>query len=358
MFADWMLSKAAAMKAPGASGPSSELRGIVSKALTATGAGTGDEYVPTGMAASLWNDFFIQSRVASQFDTVQMPTDPWDWPLGWGDGTWRKGTQNTATTVSDPATAKSTMTATEQVLEYNFSYSLDEDSVVAVMPSLRAQIARDGAEQIDRFVMNADSTNAATGNINLDDADPDDDSYYLSAGQDGLRHLMIVDNTAQATDINTTLTDALTRTAIGKLGKYATDLNRLVLFCNPKTYVLSMLGLTNVVTYDKFGPQATVITGALSSYAGIPVIPTSSIALAEDDGKLSTTGANNDEGTILIAHRDMWKVGFKRNLMLEMFRDVQKRSVILVASFRIAVAARGTRSTATHTAGAFGITYA
>jgi hypothetical protein len=72
---------------------------------------------------------------------------------------------------------------------------------------------------------------------------------------------------------------------------------------------------------------------------------------------LSTTGANNDEGTVLIAHRDMWKVGFRRNLMLEMFRDVQKRSVILVASFRIAVAARGTRATNVHTAGAHGITY-
>ena len=357
MFADWMLSKAQAMKAPGATGASKELRDITGKALTATGAGTGDEYVPTGMAASLWNDFFIASRVASQFDVVQMPTDPWDWPLGWGDGTWRKGTQNTATTVSDPATAKSTMTATEQVLEYNFSYSLDEDSVVAVMPSLRAQIARDGAEQIDRFVMNADSTNSGTGNINLDDADPDDDSYYLTSGQDGLRHQIIVDNTAQAVDINTTLTDALTRTAIGKLGKYATDLNRLVLFCNPKTYVLSMLGLTNVATYDKFGPAAVVLTGQLANYSGIPVIPTSSIALAEDDGKVSTTANNNDEGTILIAHRDMWKVGFRRNLLLEMFRDVQKRSVILVASFRIAVAARGTRSTNTHTAGAFGITY-
>ena len=357
MFADWMLSKAEAMKAPGAKGASKELREITGKALTATGAGTGDEYVPTGMAASLWNDFFINSRVASQFDNVQMPTDPWDWPLGWGDGTWRKGTQNTATTVSDPATAKSTMTATEQVLEYNFSYSLDEDSVVAVMPSLRAQIARDGAEQIDRFVMNADATNAGTGNINLDDADPDDDSYYLSSGQDGLRHQIIVDNTAQATDINTTLTDALLRAGIGKLGKYATDLNRLVLFCNPKTYVLSMLGLTNVVTYDKFGPLATVVTGQLANYSGIPVIPTSSIALAEDDGKVSTTANNNDEGTIVVAHRDMWKVGFRRNLMLEMYRDIQKRSVILVASFRIAVAARGTRSTNTHTAGVFGITY-
>ena len=362
IFADWLMSKANASTS-GAAGArpipvSKDLRDITGKALTATGSGTGDEYVPTGMAGALWNDWFVASRVASQFGTVPMPTDPFDFPLGWGVPTWRKGTQNTATTVSDPATAKSTMTSTEQVAEINFSYNLDEDAVVAVMPTLREMLARDGAEQIDRFVMNADSTNAGTGNINLDDADPDDDSYYLSAGQDGLRHLMIVDNTNQAVDINTTLTDALLRTAIGKLGKYATDPTRLVLFTNPKTYVLSMLGLTNVVTFDKFGPSATVLTGELAKYSGIPIIPTSSISLAEDDGKLSTTGSNNDEGTILVTHRDMWRVGFRRQLQMEVFRDVQKRSIVLVTSFRIAVAAQGTRSTATHTAGAFGITYA
>ena len=192
VFADWLLSKAKAAGQPGVKTASKELRDITAKALTATGAGTGDEYVPTGMAASLWNDWFVASRVVSTFGVVPMPTDPFDMPLGWGVPTWRKGTQNTATTVSDPATAKSTFTSTEQVCEIDFSYNLEEDAVVAILPTLREMLARDGAEQIDRFVMNADSTNAGTGNINLDDADPDDDSYYLSAGQDGLRHLMIV----------------------------------------------------------------------------------------------------------------------------------------------------------------------
>lgn len=356
LFTNWILEKAASIGAK-PKGASEELKGTVEKALTATGAGTGDEYVPTQMAAALWDDFYLASRVASQFPQIAMPSDPFDIPLGWGSPTWRKGTQNTAPTVSDPATAKSTLTATENVCEINFSYNLDEDSVVAVMPTLREMLAREGAEQLDRFVMNADSTNAATGNINLDDADPDDDSYYLSAGQDGLRHLVIVDNTAQSTDINTTLTDALVRAGIGRLGKYAADPGRLVMFTNPKTYALSMLGLTNVATVDKYGPNASILTGELMRYQGIPVVPTSSIYLAEDDGKLSNTGANNDEGTIIIAHRDMWRVGFRRNLLLEMFRDVQKRSIVLVASFRIAVAAQGTRSTATHTAGLHGITY-
>lgn len=355
-FTDWLLSKAKAADMP-VKPASKELKDTIAKALTATGAGTGDEYVPTGMAATLWNDFFLASRVGSQFANFDMPTDPFDWPLSWGPITFRKGTQNTATTATEMATAKSTFTATELVGEVDFAYNLDEDAVIAVMPTLREEIARGGADYIDKFVMNADSTNAATGNINLDDADPDDDSYYLSAGQDGLRHQIIVDNTSQATDINTTLTDALLRAAWAKMGKYGTDVGRLIMFADPKTYLVSLMGLTNVVTWDKFGPQATTLTGQLGAWSGIPIVPTSAISLAEDDGKLSTTGSNNDEGTVLIAHRDFWKVGYKRKLMMEVYRDIQKRSIVMVASFRIAIGTRGTRSTNTHTAGAFGITY-
>jgi hypothetical protein len=106
---------------------------------------------------------------------------------------------------------------------------------------------------------------------------------------------------------------------------------------------------------DKYGPAATVLTGQLASYAGIPIVVTSSIAEAEDDGKQSTTGSNNDEGTIIFAHRDMWRVGFKRQLLIELDKDVKKRQLVIVASFRIAVGTRGTRSTAIHTSGIHGI---
>lgn len=335
------------------------------KALTATGTGTGDEFVPTGMSAELWRDINLASRVVSSFGIVPMPTNPYDIPVGWGDITWRKGTQNTATTVSNPATAKSTLTATEQVGEINWSYDLDEDSILPILPSLKADMAISAAQQMDKFMMNADATDANTGNINLDDANPDNDSYYLSDGQDGLRHQIIVDNTNQASDINTTLTDALLLAALGKMDKYgilgagnSVSQNELVLFCNPKTYLISMLGLTNLRTWDKYGPLATILTGEAAKWSGIPVVPTSAIGLAEDDGKISTTAGNNDEGTVVIANRFCWKSGFRRELLIELDRQIQQRMFIMVLSFRQAIAARGTRSTATHTAGCFGITYA
>jgi HK97 family phage major capsid protein len=355
VFAHWLLSRAQKIRPDSVKAPSKEMTEIVSKALSSTGSTSGDEYVPTGMAAVLWNDMFLASKVVNTIGIIPMPTDPFDIPLGWGATTWRKGTQNTATTATDVATAKSTLTSTEQITEIDWSYDLDEDAVIAVLPTLRQELGRSGADQMDAFVLNADATNAGTGNINLDDADPADDSYYLTAGQDGIRHLYIVDNTAQSTDINAVLSDTNLRAGIGRLGKYAADVSRLVMVTDPKTYVNNMLGMTNIATVDKYGPQATILTGELMRYGGIPVIVSSQMAEAEDDGKVSTTAGNNDEGQIAIFHRDMWKVGFRRQLLIEIDRLIQKRQMVMVVSFRIAVAARGTRSTATHTAGVHGI---
>ena len=101
-----MLEKARRLQPDKVKPPSKDLADFISKALTATGAATGDEYVPTGMAAELWNDMFLTAKIVPTIGTVPMPSDPFDMPLGWGAVTWRKGTQNTATTATDPATAQ------------------------------------------------------------------------------------------------------------------------------------------------------------------------------------------------------------------------------------------------------------
>ena len=357
VFVHWLLQRTMRLDRTNVRAPSHELDDIVRRALTSTGVGTGDEYVPTGMAAQLWQDMFLKSKVMTTIGVIPMPTDPFDIPLGWGTLTWRKGGQNVAATVTDPATAKSTLTSTEQVAEVNLSYNLDEDAIMAVLPTLRTEITRDGAEQMDKFILNADATDAGTGNINLDDANPADDSYYLSDGQDGLRHLYLVDNTGQSTDVNAALSDAHMRAGIARLGKYASDIgsNKVVAVTDVETYINNMLALSNVVTVDKFGPAATVLTGELAKYSGIPVVVSGAMAEAEDDGKISTTAANNDEGQITFFHKDMWKVGLRRELLIEVDRNIQKRQFIVVVSFRIAVAARGTRSSAVHTSGIHGI---
>ena len=335
--------------------PSDDLKEAI-KAMTSTGSGTGDELVPTNMASSLWEDFFLASRVAATLEQIEMPTNPFDVPLGLGDTIWRKGSENTATSATDLTTAKSTLTATEQVTEVNWSYTLQEDAIVALMPAIRRRLAISGAEQIDAFFLNADSTDAATGNINLDDADPAADAYYLSSGQDGIRHLWIVDNTDQAVDAGgDALADADLVNALQAMDKYAATPDNVVCICDVQTYLGGFLNLTNTVTVDKFGANAVVKTGQLAAYRGIPLVISASHPLAESDGKVSATAGNNTLGSASFYNVNMWTAGFRRNLLIEVDRDIRRRQYIMVVSFRPAIAAHGTRSSAEHTAGIYNI---
>ena len=339
--------------------PSSDELKAAIKALTSTGVGTGDELVPTDLADSLWQDFFLQSRVVASMSVIEMPTNPFPVPLGLGDVTWYKGTENTATTASDPATAKSTLTATELMTEQNWSYTLDEDAVVAMAPAIRQRLAISGAEIIDAFALNADDTDAATGNINLDDADPAATNYYLSAGQDGIRHQWLVD-AASGSGLKVdaggdALVDGDITGALVKMTKYAVNPEQVLMVTDASTYLKGFLDLDGVITIDKFGPQAVLKTGQLAAYRGIPIIVSASHPLGEADGKVSTTAESNTLGSISIFNRMMWYAGFRRRILIEIDRDIQKRQYIMVTSLREAVAAHGTRASATHTVGVYNI---
>lgn len=341
---------------------SSDLKAAL-KAMDSTTAGAGDELVPTNLLPRLWDDFFLASRVAANLQRIDMPTNPFDVPLGLGAVTWRKGTQNQATSQSNPSTDKVTLTATELVTEQAWSYTLEEDAVIAMAPAIRARLAQSGAEAMDAFALNADATSSSSGNINSDDTTPDADSYFLSDGQDGIRHQYLVDNTAMGADENGDLVDATIMGEMALMGKYAVDPTQLMFICDVGTYLNGFLGTGTgepgeyTITMDKFGMGALVLTGQLAAYRGVPIIISASHPLTAADGKVDAlTPGNNAKGGLSIVNRQMWYVGFRRNLLVEADRDIRKRQYVLVTSFRQAIAAHGTRASATHTGGLINIT--
>jgi hypothetical protein len=343
--------------------PSDDLRKAL-KAMDSTTAGSGDEYVPTSLAPQLWEDMFLASKVVGLFQRIQAPTNPFDIPLGLGSITWRKVGENVGVSQSNPSTGKVTLAATQLASSQAWSYTLDEDSAIALAPAIRARVAQSGAEQMDAFILNADDTATATGNINSDDGAPASDSYYLqTGGQDGIRHQYLVDNsTPMGSDMNGILTDAMILTEMGAMLKYAIDPNQLAFICDIHTYLAGFLATgtgqpgLNVITMDKFGAGAVVLTGQLAAYRGVPIVVSASMPLTEADGKVSVTASNNTKGQLAIVNRMMWYVGFWRDLLIEADRDITKLQYILVESFREGVVAWGTRSTNTHTGGIFNIT--
>lgn len=340
-------------------GPSDDLDKAL-KALTSTGSGTGDELVPTDMAEQLWEDVHLNNVLVSNLQRVPMPSNPFDIPNALGDVTFRKGTENVAYTATDPATAKNTLTVTELGAEVDWSYTLDEDAIVAVMPEVRRTIARNAAEYMDGFALNADGTTSSTGNINSASAAPAADAYYLADGQDGIRHQWIVDNTSQQTTASAYLTDAHIMQTLRKMGKYAVNPQQLLAVSDVYTYFRGWLNATTTNSPGNFIKSiadvgySIIATGQVASYRGIPIVmPTLAVRTA-DTGKVATSA--NNTGQVSFLNRTQWRVGFRRDMLVEVDRDIQKRQMILVVSFRQAIGCRGTRSSNTHTAGILDIT--
>ena len=326
-------------------------------AMDSTTAGQGDELVDTQEARALWDDVNLETAVAPLFNAVQMPSNPFQIPLQLGDVNWYPGTENTAVTGSAPATARQTMTAHELLAEVPWSYDLDEDAVIAMMDELRRSLLRNAHEVIDDVILNGDTT--PQNNINADGANITANtagSGHFLIGFDGLLHLPLVDNDDMANNHNAAVSADMFNEIRGKLGKYGVRPSDLAYITDVNTFIKS-LTVDSFRTLDKFGPNATILTGQLGAVEGIPVIVSEQMRLADADGKVTSGGNANTKGRLLIVNRSQSRVGFKRELTIETVRDAQKRQNIMVVSFRIALQERsGSRASAAHTALQYNIT--
>ena len=239
-----------------------------------------------------------------------------------------------------------TLTAQKLLAHFNYSGEMVEDSIVPFVGLLQSALAKSQAKTLDKLALNGDTTNAGTGNINLDDADPADTLYYLAA--DGIRHGFLVDATGQGVNVGGALTYAqlmklptlmLDRTYDHHWGR-PDDPNDLIYVGTPELDN-DVLMLDEVVAASQ-GRGALVptapIRGELFRVAGKhPYISTSAMGLTEADGKISTTANNNTLGQVLAFNRRGLLWGVRRAAQVEVERRAGTDQWRLVLSTRVAL---------------------
>ena len=190
-------------------GFSRQLLGAMTRAaMDSTTAGAGDELVATLEARELWQDVNLQTLVAPIVPTFPMPSNPFEVPRQLGDVNFFPGTENTTTSDTALATGRTTLTAYELVGQVPYSFTLEEDGVIAMLPEIRAGLVRNVAEVLDDIILNADKS--TTNNINADGASitasTSGKAHWL-LGYDGMLHLPLVDNTSQANNHNAAVSE-------------------------------------------------------------------------------------------------------------------------------------------------------
>ena len=282
------------------------LQSMTRAAMDSTTAGSGDELVATLEARELWMDVHLQTLVAPLVPMINMPSSPFDIPRQLGDVSFYPGTENVAPTSTALGTSKTTMTAYELVGQVPYSFTLEEDAVIALLPEIRAGLVRNVAETLDDIILNADRS--TSNNINADGATiapGNAGKGHWLLGYDGIIHLPLVDNTTQSNDHGASVSDDMFNEVRAKLGKYGVRPSQLVWVMDVNTFIRAQ-SISQFRTMDKLGPNATILTGMLGAIEGIPTIVSEQMRLADADGKVTAGGNSNDTGRLLIFNRTQW----------------------------------------------------
>jgi len=315
------------------------------RAMDTAESGFGSQLVGAQYVGELWDAPRKLGRVFPLIDSFEM-TDPTAYlPVEVDIPEMLFVSENTANNSSEYTTVKTgsqrvQVDAKKFIIHQMWSGEMDEDSIIPFVPFLRRQAALSVAHYADSLVLNGDNTNAATGNINLDDADPADTKHYLAF--DGIRHAALVDNTANAVDV----AGAITLAQLNNLRALMIDSTRLVDWGHPTNsddlvYVSDpftadkIAMLDEYLTADKYGPQATVFNGEAGRILGHRHISSIAVSKTEADGKLSTTANNNTKGQVVAFNSRGFKVGWRRRVMVETERLPARDQTRIVYSLRL-----------------------
>lgn len=314
------------------------------RAMDTAESGYGSQLIGAEYVGTLWDAARYESRVFGLLDSFEMTAPTAYLPVEVDIPALSFVAENTASDSTAYTTVKTgsqrvQVDAKKFTIQQIWSGEMEEDSIIPFVPFLRRQQQFSLAHYSDALVLNGDTTNAGTGNINLDDADPANTLYYLAF--DGIRHAGLVDNTANRQDVGGAITyDHLikcrqrmkdTTTMINvHWGKPTNPMDLVHVAEDATADAIALLG--EVLTVDKYGSNATVINGEVAKIGRSPLITSLALSLTEADGKVSTTANNNTKGSVVTFNRRAFRVGWRRRVQTTVSR-LQGRDQMLIETY-------------------------
>jgi hypothetical protein len=134
----------------------------VLRAMDTDTSNEGVDWIPTGIGSSLHERVRASGKVAPLFQRINLPTNPWKWPLEGADATAYRvaePTSDTATkvTVSTPGTGAATFDAEIFGGRVLFSKSLEADSALAILPYVQRKLVQAFVDAEERAILDGDT---------------------------------------------------------------------------------------------------------------------------------------------------------------------------------------------------------
>jgi len=238
----------------------------ICRALDVDTSGEGGTWVPTGIGADLHAKVRASGKVAPLFARVDIPTNPWKWPVEGADATAYRvaeptGDTESKFTASTPGTVAATFDAEIFGARVLFSRSLEADSALAILPFVQRKLVQSFVDAEEKAILDGDTDGTHI------DSDIGASTTAAVTAWDGLRKRALAETT-QATTATTVANLLAIRKSMGKWGVNPADLAYIV----GVSGYLALLSDSNMLTVDKMGPNATILNGMVGAVGGVPVI--------------------------------------------------------------------------------------
>jgi len=239
-------------------------------------------------------------------------------------------------------TDRITINQAPMIASVDISKRLKNYSIMDMEKFVKEQAAAVFSRTIESQILNCDSSDAVTGNVNLDDAQP---SATFADGSDD--HRLLLDNGLRKVFLSGAAgTDYLDVGVLSwndfievraLMGEYSYNLREMLLIMNGATYNKALV-LDEFKKANENGVKSTIYTGAISNIAGVDLFIARDYPKTAADGKVSVTPANNTKGGFLYLKRSAIQYGFGQAIELDTVKIPGKGySVIVTMEFGFAI---------------------
>lgn len=296
------------------------------KAFGSTVANAGDEWVPTAVSSQYIEEYELERVLEGKFGQVNMPTNPFDMPKIKTVTKARIAAEGATKTGANFNTDKIRFTATKLVEYYELPEELTEDSAPDFLAAGRAEVVAAQSRASESAIINGDNDGT-----HIDSDTQAGAADLAEKAFNGLRKIALA-NSATVSFGAAAVTTANLRTLRALMKKFGSNPKDCLIIAGPSVYI-QLQALDDVTTLEKFGPMATVLTGALSAYQGIPIV--NSEWMRED---LNTAGVYDgvtmDKAGLLIVNLKRFYFGQRRPIRIKLMPSLPSSDQMLLASYR------------------------
>ena len=304
----------------------SELR----KAMDTQTTAEGFEWIPIGFSRELIERVRLELKVAALFPRITMPTSTYRLPAQGADAVGYLVPESlvdssTKITASTPRTRRVTFIVSKLASRILFSEEMTEDSLVPVLPYIKDQLVQALAIAEEQATINGDVFPAP--HQDADVINPLDARWAWNGLRWWARNCGAVQTNLGV--FNTANLRAL-RQSMGIYGVDSAKLSWITGICG----YFALLNNADVLTVDKYGPNATILKGEMGKFDNIPIVVSEYVR--QD---LAPTGVYTVAGLVrtllILAYRSGFMFGDRRKVTLKTKEDIETDQAIGVATQRL-----------------------